>query len=264
MTRPITQCRTKASKAPNPGPTNATPLTKLDKSSRINIETEPGVVLDDRWSEPGYPSKVRIKGRAASFFIRLWANFVRVQVVGWKNNLKALAYKKPILYLCWHGSQVVPLAFYRGRGIIILTSLSRDGDIQDMSMKCLGFRTVRGSSSRGGARALLGLIKQIKTFGAAAITVDGPRGPYHIAKPGAVLLAQKCDAVILPVGVAHSACHRLKSWDKFEIPLPFSKSVLVTGDPFQISPDLKIEEACRVLEDQISNCDKVAQARLAA
>jgi len=219
-------------------------------------------IFDNRWNEPGYAQRVRIKGRFASFFVKLWVCCLRVEKVNWENNSLAFSKNSPVLYVLWHGSQVVPLAIFRNKGIIILTSLSRDGDIQDVSMKCLGFRTIRGSSSRGGAKALLEMIKGIKKFGAAAITVDGPRGPYRRAKPGAVLLAQKARAIVIPVGVAHRFCYRMNNWDRFEIPFPFSRSVLVTGTPFSIAEDTPIEKGTALIEERIMECEKLAQERI--
>jgi hypothetical protein len=239
-------------------------MSRTEKNRTVPVPASDETLLAERSQEPGYVSGVRLKGRAASWFVRLWVNMMRVETIGWEHNRPVPEDRRPRLYVCWHGSQVVPLAFYRGRGIIILTSLSRDGDIQDMSMKCLGFQTVRGSSSRGGARALLGLIRGIREHGAAAVTVDGPRGPYHEAKPGAVLLAQKCDAWVIPVGVAHSRCHHLASWDRFEIPLPFSRSVLVTGAPFLIPGRVPVETGCRLIEERLHACDETATRRLTA
>ncbi len=217
---------------------------------------------DGRLNDSGYLQKVRIKGRLASIFVRFWVSGLRVEKIGWENNQRAKSLGGPVLYVLWHGSQVVPLANFRNRGIIILTSLSRDGDIQDVSMNCLGFRTIRGSSSRGGARALLSLMKELPNAGFAAITVDGPRGPYHVAKPGAVLLAQKTGAAVLPVGVAHSLCHRMKNWDRFEIPFPFSRSILVTGEPFFVDSHLSLENGAALIEEKISECDKLAKERI--
>ena len=242
----------------------AIPLKAPPDWMRDDYDLSPIPVIDDRWSEPGYAHKVRIKGRAAALFVRIWSCGLRVERLGWENNRKARQFGKPVLYITWHGSQLVPLALFRDRGIINLISLSRDGDIQNVCMKSLGYRTIRGSSSRGGARALLHMVKEMPKYGAAGFTIDGPRGPFHKAKPGAAILAQKTGAAVLPVGVAHSLCHRLKSWDQFEIPFPFSKSVLVTGEPFFIPAEMNLESAANLMEEKISNCDQLARQRIIA
>jgi hypothetical protein len=234
--------------------------TQSEASSRTPWAAD--TVSDERWNEPGYPQKARMKGRLAAIFVRLWVNALHVDRLGWDHVDQARRTGKPLLYVVWHGSQVVPLAFFRDRGIIILTSLSRDGDIQDICMKSLGFRTIRGSSTRGGARALLGLVREVKKHGTAAIAVDGPRGPYRSAKPGAVLLAQKTGAAVIPVGVAHTRCHRLKSWDKFEIPVPFSRSVLSVGPHFFIDAALTPEEGGRLIETHIAAAETLAERQV--
>lgn len=224
---------------------------------------EPGPQNEERWQEPGYRQKVRIKGRAAALFVKLFGHSVRLEHFGRENDRKAGSGGRPVIYVFWHGSQLIPLGVYRGRGIWILTSLSRDGDIQTQVMSCLGYRTIRGSSSRGGARALMGLLRGLREPGArAAIAVDGPRGPYRVAKPGAVLLAQKSAAAVLPVGIAYSRVRRLKNWDQFEIPFPWSRVALVVGEPFQIGPDLSPEEGERLIGERITACNDSASGRL--
>ena len=99
-------------------------------------------------------------------------------------------------------------------------------------MKCFGIDAVRGSSSRGGIKALLSLKKWINNGYDVAITPDGPRGPRYVLAPGLILLAQKTQAGILPVRVEYSSFWRLKSWDQFQIPKPFSK-VIIIFEPLQ-------------------------------
>ncbi|MBI3037958.1 lysophospholipid acyltransferase family protein [bacterium] len=202
-----------------------------------------------------YPQKTRMTGRAASLLIRLWVSNLRVKTLGWENDSQAQRSGSPVLYVHWHGSQLVPLAKFSKRGIYILTSLSMDGDIQDISLKCLGFQTVRGSSSKGGGRALLSLIRKMERGFSAALAVDGPRGPYHVSKPGPVILAQRTEANVLPIGVGYDRCYYLRNWDKFEIPLPFSKSVMYIGIPFQIAKETTIEDGERIIESKISECE---------
>ena len=216
-------------------------------------------VGDGRWNCPAYGLAVKTKGRVAAAFVQLWSLTVSLKKLGWEYDLQARRDGKPVLYLCWHGSQIIPLASFRNRGIVIMTSLSKDGDIQTQSMLSLGYRVIRGSSSRGGARALLGMTKLMKNGFSASITVDGPRGPFHKAKPGAVILAQKTGATVVPIGVGYSKAHRLKNWDRFEIPVPFSRACLALGRPFQISSDCTLEEGILLIEQSISECDRLAQ-----
>lgn len=202
---------------------------------------------------------LQILGRVAAAFVKIWSASLKIRKIGCENLRHARSGKRPILYVCWHGSQLVPLSCFRNRGIVIMTSLSRDGEIQTQSMKSLGYGTIRGSSSRGGAKALLSLVKEMKDGKNTSITVDGSRGPYHVAKPGAVLLAQKTGAFILPIGMAYQACYRLSNWDKFEIPLPFSRVCMAVGAPFTCDRDSSLQEGATRIETGIIECERIAR-----
>ncbi|HEY9072289.1 MAG TPA: lysophospholipid acyltransferase family protein [Candidatus Ozemobacteraceae bacterium] len=228
------------------------------------LEPDAAVRDDPRWNEPGYLARVRFKGRLAALFVRTWSGTVRLERFGSEREAAAKRSGRPLLYVAWHGSQVVPLFAFSNRGILIMTSLSRDGDIQTMSMSCLGYRTLRGSSSRGGAKALLGMIREMNRGIDASLMVDGPRGPYHVAKPGAVLLAQKSRALVLPVGVGYDRVIRLNNWDRFEIPIPFSRVVVATGEAFEIGPGVGIDEGARLIEERIAATEAEAARRIAA
>ncbi len=221
-------------------------------------------VADSRWGEPGYAARVALKGRLAALFIRMLGSSLRLERIGWENNARALATGRPVVYVCWHGSQLAPTYAFRDRGIWIMTSLSRDGDIQTQSLNCLGYRTVRGSSSRGGSRALLEMVRRLRRGEATSMTLDGPRGPRHVAKPGAVLLAQRAGAVVLAVGACYGRAWRLNNWDRFEIPLPFSRVAVVTSEPFTLPPGLSVEEGARRLADKLGECEAIAERRIDA
>src|ERR1044071_1231057 len=90
------------------------------------------------------------------------------------------------ILLTWHGRSLIPANVFRGRGYWVLISLSRDGEIQNEIFKRYGFRSIRGSTGRGGARGLLQLVRKIKEGGVTALTPDGPRGPTHVVQPGSI------------------------------------------------------------------------------
>lgn len=215
-------------------------------------------------AEPQIGARARILGRLAARFVVFWSSQLQIEKVGWDRVAALESGPRPVLYLIWHGSQLVPLACFRNRGITIMTSLSQDGEIQTQSMHCLGYRTVRGSSSRGGARALLTMVRTMKEGRSASMTVDGPRGPYHQAKPGAVALAQKAAAVIVPVSMGYRHHHSLHNWDRFEIPIPFSRVCMVCGAPFVIPPEMPVEDGCRMIERHLAAGDALAAGRAAA
>ncbi len=139
---------------------------------------------------------------------------------------------KNFIYAFWHGRQFLLFHNHRHTGVVINASESRDGEIQAGVLRRFGFAVVRGSSKRKGERALLGLVDGLRKGKNVAIAVDGPRGPLHEAKQGAVYLAGKLGKPIVPV--ISSAKRRWmleKIWDKYLLPVPFSKGVILYGAP---------------------------------
>jgi lysophospholipid acyltransferase (LPLAT)-like uncharacterized protein len=116
-----------------------------------------------------------------------------------------------------------------------LISASRDGDLLTDAIHRFGFGVVRGSSSRLGASALLQLTEVLANGGDVVITPDGPLGPVYQLSPGLVFLAQKTGAPVLPMNMEYSSCWRLKSWDRFIIPRPFSKVRVIFGEPVAVA-----------------------------
>jgi hypothetical protein len=132
----------------------------------------------------------------------------------------------PVVFVFWHRCVIPALYWYRGKEISVMTSSSFDGEYIARIIEKFGYRAIRGSSTRGGVRALLGMHTEIEQGHAVAFTIDGPRGPRYVAKPGPVLLARN---VKLPVIAFHCAVEHawvLNSWDRFMIPKPFSRVVL--------------------------------------
>jgi len=133
----------------------------------------------------------------------------------------------PGIYCFWHECIFSAAYIHRNNAVSVMTSRSFDGEYIARIIENLGFGAVRGSSSRGGVRALLEMHKEIEQGRIAAFTIDGPRGPRHIAKPGPVLLAKNTQAPILAFHLAHSSAWVLRTWDKLQIPKPFSRVHLV-------------------------------------
>jgi lysophospholipid acyltransferase (LPLAT)-like uncharacterized protein len=141
--------------------------------------------------------------------------------------------EKPLLWAFWHNRLfVMPYVFehfFPGRPGAALTSASKDGEMLAAFLKKFGVRPIRGSSSRGGGRALVEMKRAIEDGYIMGITPDGPRGPRYSLSPGVVKLAQITGGFVLPVQISYSRCWRLKSWDAFMIPKPFA-TVHVTFD----------------------------------
>jgi lysophospholipid acyltransferase (LPLAT)-like uncharacterized protein len=175
----------------------------------------------------------RALGTALGVLVRAWMATLRVTVTGegachffsrGEGSRCVLAFA--------HGQQLGLHAVRRGRDTAVIVSRSTDGDIQTAALSVLSLRVVRGSSSRGGARALSAVTRALRLGADAAFAIDGPRGPAGVPKPGAALAAIKADALLLPVATASSRAVVLRrAWDRFEIPLPFSRLAVVVGAP---------------------------------
>ena len=157
--------------------------------------------------------------------------------------------KSPVIMCFWHNRILgITLAFLRHypgktrKGVNVLTSASRDGEILAQLVGQFGMDAVRGSSSRRGSRALRELIDLIENDCDIAITPDGPRGPRYSLGPGAISLAQLTSAPIAPVHARFSRCLRMKTWDGFIIPLPFSKVSVTVDDPIHLPREMNDEE----------------------
>jgi len=136
----------------------------------------------------------------------------------------------PIVFCFWHGRQAGLLAHPCPRPVAILSSLSRDGTLQAKILSRLGYIVRRGSSSRGGANGLKAIIAEIKQGCDAAFAVDGPRGPLHKVKPGAIEAARLSGAQIIPITMNASRFWTFKkTWDQYTLPKPFAKVSLIRG-----------------------------------
>ena len=142
------------------------------------------------------------------------------------------------IYVGWH-EQILnggwPLRLPRGKTLLI--SQSRDGEYISRIVHGLGYRTVRGSSSRGGVQALLQLLHILKEQGDVIMVADGPRGPARECKPGVLGLAKQSGRPIIPIAISASRCKRVKSWDRTMIPLPFGTLTMIHGEPLLIPAD---------------------------
>lgn len=166
--------------------------------------------------------KTRLAIGAGTLFIRALGATWRMRVVN-GHHIEALdASNTAFIFALWHG-QLLPLLWHhRGRRVALLISEHRDGEVIARIAQALGYATVRGSSSRGAERALLGLIRELKQGVTIAVTPDGPRGPAREFAPGALIASQRSGAPILPLAAGCPRAWRLRSWDGFMIPKPFA------------------------------------------
>lgn len=165
------------------------------------------------------------------FLIRALASTWRVRTVNTDSYTTLRARHQPFIFAFWHG-QLFPLLWvHRGESVAVLVSAHRDGEIVARIAERLGMRTVRGSTTRGAARALLGVVRELEEGREVAVTPDGPRGPARKFASGALVAAQRAGAPIIAIGVSAKRAWRLKSWDEFMIPKPFTRVDVVYSAP---------------------------------
>jgi lysophospholipid acyltransferase (LPLAT)-like uncharacterized protein len=165
----------------------------------------------------------------------------------------------------WHG-RILPATYYfRRRGIVVITSENFDGEWIAGIIERFGYGTARGSTTRGGRKALLQLTRAMAAGKAAGFTVDGPRGPARIAQPGAIWLAKATGNPVLPFHLEADRSWTLNSWDRTQIPKPFATVALAVGEPFAVPPDAdedQIERHRRLLEERLADLETRALAIL--
>jgi len=159
----------------------------------------------------------------------------------------------------WHENVAIPAAVIENPGFTALVSQSFDGELATRTLAKFGVETVRGSSSRGGFKALGELLTELKKNRIIGITVDGPRGPRRKAKPGVAMISAQSDLPILPIAAVNTRSKRLSSWDRMPIPLPFSHTVVKFGDlilPAESSARSSIIDKTRELEASLNALQK--------
>lgn len=174
------------------------------------------------------PSLRSALGLLLGVLVRLWVKTLRIRVVGADSG----APEASRIFAFWHGQQMLLVGAPRTRRTAILVSWSRDGDLQSGVMRALGLLPVRGSASRGAAEGLRRVVALVHGGRDAAFAVDGSRGPLHQAKLGAARAASLGKGLLIPLGAAAARATVLRNtWDRFEIPRPFSRVVVVLGAP---------------------------------
>jgi lysophospholipid acyltransferase (LPLAT)-like uncharacterized protein len=179
--------------------------------------------------EPAPSAKIRWIVRLGTLLVRALASTWRIRVIGDEGLRTEREDGRPVIITLWHG-QMLPLLYrHRGEQVAVVISEHRDGEIIARIAMALGHRTVRGSTTRGAGRALLSMVRQVESGRDIAVTPDGPRGPAKSFAPGALIVAQRTGAAIIPATVVAKSAWRLKSWDQFMIPRPFTRVVISYG-----------------------------------
>jgi lysophospholipid acyltransferase (LPLAT)-like uncharacterized protein len=203
---------------------------------------------------PNITLKAKLLGFAIATVVRSIGMTLRIRVEDPDGLLDSLP-EHPMIWVFWHNRIFSIPVFYKRhmptRQGAVLTSASRDGAVLSEAMRQLGVGSVRGSSSRRGGAAMLGLAEWLKGGHDIAITPDGPRGPCYNLQPGVIKLAQLTGTPVLPLIATYAKAKRLRTWDKFFIPLPFSRvhvkvgplvNIATTGDDTEFEQErLRLE-----------------------
>ena len=186
--------------------------------------------------------------------LRLYAWTFRVRIEDPHGVLTQLG-KCSLVVALWHNrvlfaAPVLPRRYRKWLAVLI--SASRDGEYISTLVKCFGINSVRGSSSRGGARAMLEMRHAMAEGLSPLLTVDGPRGPRYTVHPGAVALARDGRAPLVPVLFNAKHYWQLHSWDQMQIPWPFTRMTMIVGKPLELPSDLSIEVGCEKLRQALA------------
>ena len=216
-----------------------------------------------------------LRQRVFLWFIT-WASHLAISLIGptlrysvsWEEppSPPDAIYEKRVIYSFWHRAVFASAWLWRKIGIAVMVSQSFDGEYIARTIEKLGFAAVRGSSSRGGAQALLGMKGQLEQGNLVAFTIDGPRGPKYVAKPGPVLLSSATGLPMAAFYVAVSDAWMLNTWDQFVIPKPFAKALVRFSAKMRVpaeADDAQIAEFHRQLQAALDRVTSFAETNLA-
>ncbi|HUF26292.1 MAG TPA: lysophospholipid acyltransferase family protein [Gemmatimonadaceae bacterium] len=211
----------------------------------------------------GSDRRLRLIVAIGALALRLLARTWRVEVRHGERFERVSAGGSVFIYALPHGHLLPLMWHHRARGVSVVISEHRDGELIARIARRLGYRTVRGSTSRGAARALLGLVRELEAGHPVAVTPDGPRGPALSFAPGAVIAAQRQGCPILPLAASASSAWRFRSWDRFMVPKPFARVAIVYGEPRWVTATTtrealdEVEEFQRLLASTVAAVDAV-------
>lgn len=188
--------------------------------------------------------------------IWLLGKTLRISWRGRENLQEVRKSGQRVIYALWHGRLLILTFAHRWQKVHVLISQHRDGEFVARTVQRLGFVPIRGSTTRGGTQAIFQMVSKIQDGYDLAITPDGPKGPPHKVQSGAIYIAQRSGLPIMPISASAKSAWRLKSWDNFLIPKPFSRAVIILGKPVFVSQNAtenELNSKIVELENELSN-----------
>ena len=180
---------------------------------------------------------IRIADLAGYIVTSVLGRLARFEIEGWENYEQILSTGRQPVMVFWHDRILLATYYFRHRGIVVLSSRSFDSEYVARFIQRLGYGAIRGSSTRGGSVALVEMIKMVRKGSPAGFSVDGPRGPRYKVKMGPVLVAKKTGNPMLPFIVESRRYWTLPSWDRLQVPWPFTRAKLILAPPIFVSPE---------------------------
>jgi lysophospholipid acyltransferase (LPLAT)-like uncharacterized protein len=210
-----------------------------------------------------HPVLIKAVGWVIAWVVRLWVGTVRYRCrrlgTGVEPTVPGLETR--YIYAFWHETLLLPAYHYSRTATQVLISEHADGEMIARACQRLGLGVVRGSTSRGGIKAMRQII-EMKGRSHLVITPDGPRGPRREVQPGLVYLAARTGLPIVPVGFASRKAWRMRSWDRFAVPLPFTSAVGVLAEPIHVPADAdkgQLEQYRLRVQQAMDDAMKVAE-----
>jgi len=184
------------------------------------------------------------------WLVRLIGPTLRFEFLGKRNAVNRPETRQAVIGAFWHRCIFPALWYFRNHGIVVMITMNFDGLWASRVVEKFDYRVAQGSSSRGGLNALLLMAQEVEAGWVVAFTPDGPRGPRYVAKPGPVMLARRTGKSITVFHIGLSSAYTFeKSWDRFRLPFPFSRAVLVVAPPIYVSKDADSEEMGRKISE---------------
>jgi lysophospholipid acyltransferase (LPLAT)-like uncharacterized protein len=221
---------------------------------------------DTRLPDLPWARRIQIPIIAAAVYsvIRALGPTLRYEVLGWQHAERVYATKKQCIWAFWH-RVIIPVVWWRrNHGVVVMNTTAFDGQWTRKVIEWLGFGTAQGSSSRGGLRGLAVMARRLEEGVDCAFTIDGPRGPRYIAKPGPVMLARKtgCPIMVFHIGVERGRTFE-KTWDHFLMPKPFSRTLMLFAPPIYVPKNANsdmMEEKHAEIQRELERVRDVAEA----
>ena len=190
-------------------------------------------------SSYSWKDRLLIHAADLAFFllIKLIGKTIKFEIDGWKNWEAAARDNHIPIYTFWHNRVFLATYFWQRRGIVVMTSRSFDGEYIARFIQRFGYGAARGSSTRGATGAVVEMVRLMRAGCPTAFTIDGPKGPRYEAKMGSVLLAKKTGSPVLPFSINPEHFYAAPSWDRFQIPFPFTRARVQIARPIYVPAD---------------------------